>query len=127
MRTRHSIAALGLATFLFVGASVSQAMEHHEVIPCRHWDKIVFVIADKIMAAELGLPYRSPLDIKVLDDPNEIADLKGKVLEFIANYSGATTLHNPTHIRIMSVEYAIECPSAAPVTADPVPTDPYVY
>ncbi len=57
-----------------------------------HFDKIVFQIAlePKLIAALASdqdaidkLPRQTPLDIKVLDNPKRVADLKGKVLSFL--------------------------------------------
>ena len=81
---------------------------------CRHWDKIVFIITDRMMAERLQLPYRSPLDIKVLDDPNSVADLKSKVYDFLKMKNPGVSV-TAGFIKVVSVSYAIECPSAAPL------------
>jgi hypothetical protein len=49
----------------------------------QHWDKIVFVIVNPDLASKTNLPANSELDIKVLDDPHKVADIKQKVLTFL--------------------------------------------
>jgi hypothetical protein len=80
-----------------------------------HFDKIIFEITDHLKAALAAdqqrldaLPLKTKLDIKVLDDPRRIADLKGKVLTFI----GALPIaDNRLLIEIDEVEYAVVlCP-----------------
>jgi hypothetical protein len=77
-----------------------------------HMDKIVFDIAPepKLTARQAAdqvhldaLPRITPLDIKVLDNPRAIADLKGKVLSFIG---AADTPTNRQAIIIREVLYA---------------------
>ena len=77
-----------------------------------HWDKIIFLIVDRPVAAHFGLPYRSELDIKVLDDPTTVADIKEKVWRFLLNMPGNPTTPPPPgdfrrFIRIVDVDYAI--------------------
>jgi YVTN family beta-propeller protein len=70
----------------------------------QHWDKIVFSIVDPVLAKKLNFTLNSELDVKVLDDPHKVADIKQKVLDF---------LHVPnaskTAIKIVDVGYAISC------------------
>src|ERR671921_514419 len=49
----------------------------------QHWDKIVFKIANVQLAQSLKLPPNTELDIKVLDDPTKVSDIKQKILEFL--------------------------------------------
>lgn len=81
-----------------------------------HSDKIIFAILDKLEAANPqeqeklnAIPLNTPLDIKVRDNPNAVANLKKKVLSFLG-----ASLANPSNeknIRIDSVEYAaVVCP-----------------
>ena len=49
----------------------------------QHWDKIIFKINSTEFAKRLGLPYDSELDVKVLDNPKEVADIKKKVFTFL--------------------------------------------
>ncbi len=87
----------------------------------QHWDKIIFMITNKNLAERLQLPFAEHLDIKVLDDPKTVADLKGKVIDFL--HSTMAPPHSEImrkDIRILEVKYAIACP-AAPM---PHPTDP---
>jgi hypothetical protein len=70
----------------------------------QHWDKIVFMITDPKLATKTNLTANTELDIKVLDDPKKVADLKQKVLNFLGNAKG-----NKSSIRIIDVDYAIIC------------------
>lgn len=56
---------------------------HGTIGQVRHWEKIIVVITDSSVARQFGVPHNSELDIKVLDDPEEVADLKGKVRGFL--------------------------------------------
>ncbi|PPD40211.1 MAG: hypothetical protein CTY16_17905 [Methylobacter sp.] len=84
-----------------------------------HSDKIVFAITDKLVAQNTAdqirldaIPFNTPLDIKVKDDPRKVAHIKNKVLTFL----GASTnpqLGNAAKIRIDSVLYAaVVCPKS---------------
>ena len=42
----------------------------------QHWDKIIFKIKNKSLAQKVGLPINTELDIKVLDDPTKVMDVK---------------------------------------------------
>lgn len=82
-----------------------------------HFDKVVFQIAPgnlvPVNAADANalnaLPRNTELDIKIIDDPKTVAELKGKVLSFL----GALP-NNPGNrqlLRITDVEYTtIVCP-----------------
>jgi len=70
----------------------------------QHWDKIVFMITDPKLATKANVTANTELDIKVLDDPKKVADLKQKVLNFLGDAKG-----NKSTIRIVDVEYAIIC------------------
>jgi hypothetical protein len=80
-----------------------------------HFDKIVFTILNKLPAATAtdqqalsALPLNTELDIKVIDNPKTVADLKSKVLTFLGAVVNADT--RPL-IRIVSVTYAVvTCP-----------------
>lgn len=81
-----------------------------EVPAIYHFDKIVFQIAGQIAAAAVAdqpaldlLPRLTPLDIKVLDQPKRVADLKAKVLSFLG---AALTTENRQAISINQVTYA---------------------
>jgi hypothetical protein len=87
----------------------------------QHWDKIVFMILDPKLASKANVTSNTELDIKVLDDPREVADLKQKILNFI----GAPN-ENKSSIKIVDVEYAIICAMQPPPSAasgDVVPPD----
>ena len=82
-----------------------------------HWDKIIFQIL-RDPSKTINPDYlKTPLDIKVLDDPTSVANLVVKVKEFIAANGIAVvsgTTFDPTivpqlKIDIIDVEYAIVC------------------
>ena len=82
-----------------------------------HADKIIFTLSGALVAQQQAdqaalnaVPRDTELDIKVLDDPRTIADLKGKVLSFIrAADNGAAR----AAVKIIDVDYAMVCPTAA--------------
>lgn len=84
-----------------------------QVIPAVHMDKVIFrivgdlIVPNPVVQAYLNsLPKNSRLDIKILDDPTTIADLKGKVLTFM----GAPNIpFNRDQIVIDDVDYAVVC------------------
>lgn len=84
------------------------------VIRTAHMDKIIFQIVGKLKAEVDGdqaaleaVPKKTDLDIKVIDNPTTVADLKGKVLTFLG---AADTADNRAGIEIKDVEYAVICP-----------------
>ena len=70
----------------------------------KHWDKIVFMVTSPVLAMKAHVSVNTELDIKVLDNPKEVADLKQKVLDFIGVPNG-----NKSSLKIIDVEYAIIC------------------
>ncbi|MDN5867807.1 MAG: hypothetical protein L0H55_10475, partial [Candidatus Nitrosocosmicus sp.] len=92
-----------------------------------HWDKIIFKITNVELANALGLPANTELDIKVLDDPSAVVDLKQKVFDFFDLHGQDASY---SYIDLIDVEYAIVCVSQqlTPVVQDPGdprdPTDP---
>lgn len=79
-----------------------------------HADKIVFRLMGALQAqlpadqpALNAVPRETPLDIKVLDDPKAVADLRGKVLSFLG---AANTQPNRDAVEIGQVLYAMVCP-----------------
>jgi hypothetical protein len=83
-----------------------------------HMDKIVFQITGPLTAfaaadqmALNAVPQLTTLDIKVLDDPRTVADVKGKVLTFLGAADNAV---NRTFIKIENVVYAVVCPNPEP-------------
>jgi hypothetical protein len=72
----------------------------------QHWDKIVFSIKNSEIAREFNVTARTPLDIKVLDDPNTVADIKLKVLDFLKMPDDEKFRKS---ITIIDVEYATIC------------------
>jgi hypothetical protein len=78
-----------------------------------HMDKIIFRITGPLTAildaeqAQLNaIPLNSSLDIKVLDNPRTVADLKGKVLSFLG---AQDTVVNRARVTIDDVDYAVAC------------------
>jgi hypothetical protein len=70
----------------------------------QHWDKIVFFIKSPILAGRLHLVPETEYDIKVLDDPHKVADIKQKVLDFF------NVPNEPRDsIHILEVGYAVVC------------------
>ena len=83
-------------------------------VKAAHADKIIFKITGPLIAANAAdqptldaVPRDRPLDIKVLDDPTTVADLKSKVLTFLG---AAPVQANYNAIDIGDVEYAMVCP-----------------
>jgi len=83
-------------------------------VMAEHADKIIFHLTGALpaidpvdQAALNAIPRNSKLDIKVLDDPTTIADLKGKVLSFIGAVDVAATRDV---LVIDEVAYAMVCP-----------------
>lgn len=84
----------------------------------QHWDKIVFMITDPKLASKANVTANTELDIKVLDDPQKVADLKQKVMNFIGTPNG-----NKSSIKIVDVEYAIICAMPPPPSSEIVPSE----
>jgi len=86
-----------------------------QTIQAAHADKIVFRINGHLIATLAAdqpaldkLPRQEGLDIKVLDNPKTVADLRGKVLTFL----GAMDVpENRVSIEIIEVKYAMVCPT----------------
>lgn len=83
-----------------------------------HADKIIFTLNGYLpaqqqadQAALNNVPRDTELDIKVLDDPRTIADLKGKVLTFIRAVDSAVARAG---VKIIDVDYAMVCPTRLP-------------
>jgi hypothetical protein len=72
----------------------------------QHWDKIIFEIKNKKIAEQVQQPKDTELDIKVRDDPNEVADLKKKILDFLGLPINS---ENRKGIKILNVEFSILC------------------
>jgi hypothetical protein len=89
------------------------------VIRAVHTDKIIFELLGTPQAqlaadqpALNQVPVNDELDIKVLDDPNTVADLKGKVLTFLGAVDSAA---NRQLVKIIDVDYAVVCPNVQQV------------
>ncbi len=79
-----------------------------------HADKIIFKISGALAAVDPGdqadlnaVPRNTELDIKVIDDPLTVADLKGKVLSFLGAVDNAAAR---LVVKIIDVDYAMVCP-----------------
>jgi hypothetical protein len=128
------VAGMVTSAFPTVSRAEIQVVDSHgepAVVPCAllpngkfvyavHMDKIIFRIVGNLVAPDVGtqtalnsIPKNSRLDIKVLDDPKTIADLKGKVLTFMGAPNSAD---NRDQIVIDDVDYAVVC-------RDPLPND----
>lgn len=84
----------------------------------QHADKIIYSITGLLIAIDPqdqaaldAVPRGTALDIKVLDDPSTIADLKGKILSFMR---ALDTPPARAAIQIIDVDYAMVCPMVAP-------------
>ena len=80
-----------------------------------HMDKIIFQIIGPLTAlnpadqlALNAVPQKTTLDIKVLDNPRTVADVKGKVLTFLG---AADTPVNRGWVQVDDVDYAVVCPN----------------
>lgn len=85
-----------------------------QIVPAVHADKIIFKLSGAIpainpndQAALDAVPRNNELDIKVIDDPNTVADVKGKVLSFLRAVDNAATRQT---VKIIDVDYAMVCP-----------------
>ena len=86
-----------------------------------HADKIIFMLTDSPpelvavqqadQAALNNVPRNTELDIKVLDDPRTIADLKGKVLSFMRAVDSPAAR---SKVKIIDVDYSMTCPTRLP-------------
>ena len=88
------------------------------VVRAVHMDKIIFQITGPLTALNAAdqmalnlVPQQTTLDIKVLDDPRTVADVKGKVLTFLGAADSAV---NRSAIKIDDVDYAVVCPNPEP-------------
>ena len=81
-----------------------------------HADKIIFRVTGFLPAvvpadqdALNRVPRDTELDIKVLDNPRTVADLRGKVLTFLGAVDSPNTRPNVT---IIDVDYSMVCPAS---------------
>jgi hypothetical protein len=105
-----SILVLGaFGTILFSDAHGQTSPSSTSICPAenvQHWDKIIFSIKSPALAQRLKIPADTELDIKVLDNPTKVADLKQKVFNFLK-----VTNESRSSIEIIDVRYAIICVS----------------
>jgi hypothetical protein len=99
-----SFSFLGLSGMAHAQVQASPISNRCPVKNIQHWDKIIFSIISPDFAKKVNLSANTELDIKVLDNPKQVADLKQKVLNFLGNPS-----ENKTSLKIIDVEYAIVC------------------
>ncbi|MGQ0594887.1 MAG: hypothetical protein ACT4QB_20300 [Gammaproteobacteria bacterium] len=83
------------------------------ILRLRHFGHIIFVVTQPLFAANDAdqaalsqLPLQSELAIKVADNPRQVADLKGKVLRFLA---ASDVAQNRQRVQIVDVSYAAVC------------------
>lgn len=88
-----------------------------KAVNASHADKIIFELSGFVQSvvpadqAALNLvPRLTPLDIKVIDNPKTVADLKGKTLTFLGAIDNSS---NREAVRILEVMYAMVCPTTA--------------
>ncbi|MGD9674258.1 MAG: hypothetical protein AB7U98_12360, partial [Candidatus Nitrosocosmicus sp.] len=70
-------------------------------------------ITDTDLAESVGLPANTELDIKVMDDPSVVVDLKKRVLDFLNVYEENSTYDS---VNIIDVEFSLVC--AGPPSVD---------
>ena len=84
----------------------------------KHWDKIIFQILKDPSRVVDPSNLKTPLDIKVLDDPNIVANIDSKIRQFIKDHPGSLNVPGTVltedevdklKIDIIDVEYAIVC------------------
>lgn len=99
------------------GAVIKCGTTNGVTVRASHADKIIFMLTGFLQAALPDdqpfldkIPRNTELDIKVIDDPRTVADLRGKVLTFL----GALDIPpNREGVRIHEVKYAMVCPTTA--------------
>lgn len=74
----------------------------------QHWDNVRFRILSPELAQNANLTADSELEVKILDNPQEVSDIKQKISELL---NLGTPSQNNTAIDIIDVEYAIICAS----------------
>jgi len=78
-----------------------------------HWDKIIFKNKKDILnAGGIIIPKNSVMDIKVIDDPNQIEFPMKKAVDKLNSVSWTTVDLGPITIRdlkLIDIEYAIIC------------------
>ncbi len=131
-----AIAAVLLGSALSVGMFIPKAEASHTVgALCassdptnpdaggivQHWDKIIFQIVRDSSGSIDPSWLKTPLDIKVLDDPGSVAHLDAKIRGFIDKHPSSIPTIDGTildadavaklKIDVIDVEYAIVCVS----------------
>lgn len=101
------VANLASNTVSVIGTNKSITPTSQVICPeanVKHWDKIIFMIKSPELAQKVGLAANTELDIKVLDDPKKVADIKQKVLDFLGLRNVPRNI-----IQILDVDYSIIC------------------
>ena len=135
-----AIAAVLLGSVLTVGMFIPKAEANHASASTlctepdastgvgiltwvHHWDKIIFQIIRDPSGTVAPSHLKTPLDIKVEDNPNNVANIDTKIRDFLKVHDGlltvpGTTLSDPVidnlKIDIIDVEYAIVCTTSMP-------------
>ena len=83
----------------------------------QHWDKIIFKITNVELAQRVGFQPNAELDIKVLDDPTQVLDIKENILNFLKITDKNKNIFN--QIDVIDVEHGIACISDKPLPLIP--------
>jgi hypothetical protein len=116
------IAFYGFVAFFPAGIQIAYAQTATGNPVCsatnlQHWDKIVFKIVSPQVAGRAGLPANTELDIKVIDDPTKVADVKQTVLNFIK-----VPQAQKNSIEVVDMEYSTICAQTVPAGTPGAPT-----
>jgi hypothetical protein len=79
----------------------------------QHWDKVAFKIIRQNLASQLNLPYNSELDIRILEKPDGLTDIKKEVLDHL----GVSETQRSA-IQILDISYSIVCAYFQPIPGD---------
>ena len=88
----------------------AQSIDFSSSCDTQHWDKVIFNITNMNLAQKVGLPINTELDIKVLDDPTKVMDVKQRILDFL----NVRDKNAYNQINVIDVEYGITCISDDP-------------
>ncbi|HJS64663.1 MAG TPA: hypothetical protein VJ767_07365 [Nitrososphaeraceae archaeon] len=72
----------------------------------KHWDKIIFKIINQQVANKIQQPFNTEMDIKVLDNPRQVSDIKKNILNFLGL---SITSEHRAALEIIDVDYTILC------------------
>jgi hypothetical protein len=72
----------------------------------QHREKTDFIVLSPDVAKKLGVNPSTELNIKILEDPNSVIDMKQKVIDF---FKGNATESDKSSIQILGAPYAVIC------------------